>query len=216
MKRFLSLLITLLVVCISCISVYAAQGNVTYDGNSQNFIFEPGSKYSPTDLFPNFKDVMPGDSITQEITVKNEASNKVKVKIYMRSLGAHTESNDFLSQLKLKVAKSASDEMAYMFDAAANESAQLTDRVELGTLYSGGEVGLDVVLEVPKELDNTYKQKVGYLDWEFKVEEFPIEESDPKPPQTGDNSNLYLWIALMLVSAAGLTVILLWRKRRQK
>jgi len=216
MKRFLSLLITLLVVCISCISVYAAQGNVTYDGNSQNFIFEPGSKYSPTDLFPNFKDVMPGDSITQEITVKNEASNKVKVKIYMRSLGAHTESNDFLSQLKLKVAKSASDEMAYMFDAAANESAQLTDWVELGTLYSGGEVGLDVVLEVPKELDNTYKQKVGYLDWEFKVEEFPIEESDPKPPQTGDNSNLYLWIALMLVSAAGLTVILLWRKRRQK
>ena len=216
MKRFLSIIITLLIVFTSCICVYAAQGNVTYDGNSQEFVFKPGSEHSLTDLFTEFKDVMPGDSITQKITVKNTASNKVKVKIYMRSLGAQPESKDFLSQLKLKVAKSSNNEMAYMFDAAANEKAQLTDWVELGTLYSGGEVNLDVILEVPKELDNTYKQKIGYLDWEFKVEELSVEENDPQPPQTGDNSNIFLWIVLMLASGTALFLIILLNKKRQK
>ena len=96
MKKIKTLLITLILVLSSVMPVFAADGKVTYDGNAQKFIFEPGSKYSPTDLFPNFKNVMPGDSITQKITVKNDASNKVKAKIYMRSLGAHSESQEFL------------------------------------------------------------------------------------------------------------------------
>ena len=213
-------LIALLTVCILALStvmpVYAADGKVTYSGNAGKFVFEPGSDYSLTDLFPNFKDVMPGDTLTQKITVKNDADNKVKVKIYMRSLGAHEDSVEFLSQLGLKVQKSADNEMAYMFDAAADETAQLTDWVCLGTLYSGGEVNLDVILSVPVELDNMFQNKIGYLDWEFMIEEFPIEPDDPKPPQTGDNSNLGLWFTLMLCSGAMLLILLVWRKKDEK
>ena len=213
-------LIVLLTVCILALStvmpVYAADGKVTYSGNAGKFVFEPGSDYSLTDLFPNFKDVMPGDALTQKITVKNDADNKVKVKIYMRSLGAHEDSVEFLSQLGLKVQKSADNEMAYMFDAAADETAQLTDWVCLGTLYSGGEVNLDVTLSVPVELDNMFQNKIGYLDWEFMIEEFPIEPDDPKPPQTGDNSNLGLWFTLMLCSGAMLLILLVWRKKDEK
>ena len=103
--------------------------------------------------------------------------------------------------------------MAYMFDAAANETAQLTDWVCLGTLYSGGEVNLDVTLNVPVELPNEFQNKIGHLDWEFMIEEFPIEEGDPKPPQTSDNSNMGLWLALMLCSGAMLIILLFWRKK---
>lgn len=210
-------IITLFVVCIiafsSIIPVYAADGKVTYSGNAGNFVFEPGSEHSLTDLFPNFKGVMPGDTLTQKITVKNDADNKVKVKIYIRSLGAHEDSKEFLSQLGLKVVKSEENEMAYMFDATANETAQLTDWVCLGTLYSGGEVNLDVTLNVPVELPNEFQNKIGYLDWEFMIEEFPIEEGDPKPPQTGDNSNIGLWIAIMLCSLFMIIILLFWRKK---
>ena len=193
----------------------AADGNVTYSGDAGEFIFAPGSEFSPTDLFSNFKDVMPGDSISQPITVKNDASNKVKVEIYMRSLGAHEDSVDFLSQLKLRVEKSEENTMAYMFDAAASETAQLTDWVHLGTLYSGGEVNLNVILDVPVELDNAYQQQIGYLDWEFMIEEHEIEPTDPEPPKTGDNFQIWLWLSLIIMSLSGLLILMLARKRQE-
>ena len=213
MKKIIPLLFTVVLLLSSTVTVFAADGKVTYSGNAGSFVFEPGSDHSLTDLFPNFKGVMPGDTLTQKITVKNNADNKVKVKIYIRSLGAHEDSVEFLSQLGLKVAKSSDNEMAYMFDAAANETAQLTDWVYLGTLYSGGEVNLDVTLNVPVELPNEYQNKIGYLDWEFMIEEFPVEPGDPQAPQTGDNSNMGLWFALMISSLAMLIILLVWRKK---
>ena len=213
MKKIVALFVVFIVVLSSVMPVYAADGKVTYSGNAGSFVFEPGSEVSLTDLFPNFKGVMPGDALTQKITVKNNADNKVKVKIYLRSLGADEDSADFLSQLNLKVAISKENKMAYMFDAAANETAQLTDWVCLGTLYSGGKVDLDITLNVPAQLGNEFQNKTGYLHWEFRIEEFPVEPGDPLPPQTGDNSHLGLWYALMLGSALMIIILLLWRKK---
>ena len=213
MKKIISIFIALIVAVSSILPVYAANGKVIYDGNAKDFIFEPASEYSLTDLFPNFKDVMPGDTINQKITVKNDADKKIKVKIYIRSLGAQKESEEFLSQLNLKVKKSSDNKMAYMFDAAADETAQLTDWVYLGTLYSGGKVNLDVSLNVPTELDNEFKNKIGYLDWEFKIEEFPKEPSDPDAPKTGDDSPVELYFILMLSSLLIFIILLIWRKK---
>lgn len=216
MKKLVTVLIAFLIVLSSALPVYAADGKVTYSGNAGSFIFEPGSDHSMTDLFPNFKDVMPGDTLTQKITVKNNADKKVKVKIYIRSLGAHEDSKAFLSQLGLKVAKSGDNQMAYMFDAKANEPAQLTDWVCLGTLYSGGEVNLDVILTVPVELDNAFQNQIGYLNWEFRVEELPVEPSDPEPPKTGDNAKVGLWIGGMVVSAVMIIILLIVKKKNRQ
>lgn len=216
MKKIVTLLVMIVIAISSVLPVYAADGKVTYSGNAGNFVFEPGSEHSLTDLFPNFKGVMPGDALSQKITVKNDADNKVKVKIYMRSLGAHQDSQEFLSRLNLMVAKSEENEMAYMFDAAANETGGLTDWVCLGTLYSGGKVDLDVTLNVPVELDNEFQSKIGYLDWEFKVEELPIEADDPKPPQTGDNSSIVLWASLMVCTLILIMILLIWRKKERE
>ena len=196
--------------------VFAADGNVTYSGDAGEFIFAPGSDRSPTNLFPDFESVMPGDSITQTITVRNDASNQVKVKIYVRSLGAHEDSVDFLSQMQLRVEKSGDNTMGSMFDAAASETAQMTDWVLLGTLYSGGEVNLNVILDVPVEMGNDYQYQVGFLEWEFKVEEYPVEPSDPPPPQTGDEFPLEVLLTLMLFSLAAMVLlIVLWKKKKQ-
>lgn len=211
MKKMMIFMIVCILAFSSVLPVYADNGKVTYRGNAGNFIFEPGSNYSPTDLFPNFKDVMPGDTLTQKITVKNDADNKVK--IYMRSLGAHEDSEKFLSQLGLKVRKSSDNKMAYMFDAEADETGQITDWVCLGTLYSGGEVNLEVILKVPVELDNKFQNKIGYLDWEFMIEEFPVESNDPKPPKTGDNSYMGMWSVLVIGSSAMFVSLLFWHKR---
>lgn len=212
-KKLFALFIICTVLLSSSLPVFALDGKVTYTGNSGGFIFEPSSDQQLSDLFPNFKSVMPGDSLTQKITVKNKASNRFKVKIYIRSLGAQPESADFLSKLNLKVKKSNDNTMGYMFDAPANETAGLTDWVYLGTLYSGGEVNLDVTLNVPTELPNEYQMKLGILNWEFKVEEFPIEFDDPKAPQTGDNSKVELWFILLISSFILLFILFIIRKK---
>lgn len=190
MKRAITLLLALLLSVSMVLPAFAAQGTVRYEGNARSFVFAPGSDQSVTDLFPDFKDVMPGDMLTQQITVKNEASRNVNVRLYMRSLGAQAGSEDFLSQLRLQVKKSDDNAAPHMFDAAADQTAQLTDWVYLGTLYSGGEVNLDVTLTVPEDLSSDYQNKIGYLNWEFKAEEFPIYPGDPTPtpapPSGGD------------------------------
>ena len=216
MKKIISMLISLLVVtamtCGLSISAYAA-GTVTYSADSSKFIFEPGSSHSPTDLFTEYKGLMPGDSVRQDITVKNDSSYGVKVKLYVRSHGAHEDSVDFLSKLHLTIAKSENNEMAYMFDAAADQTGGMTDWVYLGTLYSGGEVNLILNLDIPIELGNEYQDAIGYIDWEFKAEELPIDPDDPKPPQTGDNSNLYFYAMLAGVSGIALVILILKRKK---
>lgn len=238
MKKVITLLVALILAFSAVMPVLAAESNVVYSGKSGEFVFTPGSEQSPTDLFTEFKDVMPGDTLTQKITVENKASNDVKVKIYLRSLGADEKSVDFLSQLNLRVKASEENEMGYMFDAKANETAGLTDWVCLGTLYSGGKVNLDVLLDVPASLDNTFQDNIGSLDWEFKVEEFPIEKDDPdvddkpddkgdedtqenpdddddkKTPQTGDASNPTLWL-IVLISCGILMALILVLKRHK-
>lgn len=216
MKRVVPLLIVIAVVLTAALPAMAAGGNVTYSGNAGQFIFAPGSEYSPTDLFTAFKSVMPGDSITQQITVQNRASDQVKVKLYMRALGAQSESHELLSQLNLRVEKAEQNKMGYMFDAPANQTAGLTDWVCLGTLYSGGTVDLNVTLDVPVELDNSFKAQAAALYWEFMAEEFPAEDSDPKPPDTGDHSGLLLWIIILVCAAVLLVLLPVWHKKRQR
>ena len=210
MKRIITFLCVLGIMLSMPVTVSAA-GTVTYDGTARKFIFEPGSNHSPTDLFSDFKNVMPGDNLTQKILIRNDRSNEVKIKLYIRSLGAQQDTDDFLSQMNLTVKQ---DGDSIMFAAPANETAQLADWVYLGTIYSGGEITLVVTLDVPITMGNEFQEQIGFVDWQFKVEELPVDPTDPTPPQTGDNFSLPLYIGLMAFSLTGLIVLLLTKKRK--
>jgi hypothetical protein len=66
-------------------------------------------------------------------------------------------------------------------------------------------------------MDNRFQNQVGYLDWQFMIEEFPVDPDDPNPP-TGDDFNLPLYIGIL--GASGLVIIVLviflFKKKKQK
>ena len=215
MKRFARFCTALMMlVMVFCFAMTAyADGSVVYNENANKFIFSPGTTESPTSLFQNFRNVMPGDTLTEQILIKNKTSNKVKIKVYMRSLGAQEHTDDFLSRMNLTVKQK---EENVLFAAPADERAQLTDWVYLGTVYSGGNITLDVILEVPITLGNAYQNEIGYIDWEFKVVELPIEPSDPRPPQTGETSEIILYSGLMLFSLVAFIILLIVKRKKKE
>jgi len=222
MKRYLRKLICVLAVLTLMLTTASAvfASSVTYENQAEKFVFAPGSEYSLTDLFTNYKGVMPGDKLTQKVTVRNDASEKIDVEIFMRALGAtdlknpedgikdvsQAASQDFLEEMTLTVVQDGNSEL---FHAPADQTAQLTDWVSLGKFDSGAEVDLDVTLSVPLSMGNDCQSKIGALDWQFKVVETPI----PQETKTGDNFNIIIPIALMCVAA--LAIILLLVRRRK-
>ena len=215
MKKHTILCCLLAMLLLMNLSIFAyADGSVTYNENAEKFIFSPGTSHSPTSLFEDFQNVMPGDIRTEQILIKNDQSNNVKIKVYIRSLGAQEQTNEFLSQMNLTVQQNGN---SILFDAPADQTAQLTDWVYLGTLYSGGECELLVTLEVPVTMGNEYANTAGYLDWEFGVSEYPVEESDPKPPQTGDDGKVWLWAGMAAVSLVTIVILLpVWKRKEEE
>lgn len=221
--KTISALALVLVLLLGMSATAFAESKVTYEGGAEKFVFLPGSEYSETDLFENFKGVMPGDVITQEITVQNNYTKAEKVNIYLRAVVHDEQGNplseevartedlvsmqDFLSQLTMTVKQG--DKV--LFSASPDELDGLKENVLLGTFPGKSYTKLVVELSVPIELGNEYANRVGEVDWVFTAEEVT------KTVQTGDDSDLILWAALMtlsLVTAAGV-ILSLNRKNKE-
>ncbi len=165
-------------------SVPAEKSTIKFNGFTEGFEFKPGSEYTETDLFGNFKDVMPGDVLTENITFTNSATDCDFVQLYMRAETHDDENNplsdavansetvasmsDFLAQLSMKVWNG--EELIY--DASPDELDGLSENKFLGTFRSGETAELKVELTVPIELGNEYANRVGEVDWVFHVEAY--------------------------------------------
>lgn len=204
MKKF-AFCLALLMALMMCGSAMAS--SVTYVDRTELFDFKPGSVYEVTDLFENFKNVMPGDVLEEHITVQN--SSKGQVRIWMQcKYDSYTTTNakDFLNQLKLTVVSGNTE----IFEAAANEKAQLTEPRLLGTFRTNGKVELTVTLEVPIELGSEYMGQIGVVPWTFMIEEIPEDDT----PDTGDWFEVSLWIGAAAVLMAAIAWIVIAMRRR--
>ena len=95
-KKSISFILMLLLVMSFATTAFAADSSITFTGFSSGFEFQPGSEYTETDLFQNFKNVMPGDTLTETITFKNAATDCDFVNLYMRA-EAHDETENPLT-----------------------------------------------------------------------------------------------------------------------
>ena len=205
MKKTISIFVALLLVLAMCGSAMAA-ASVRFVGGAEKFVFLPGSEASDSDLFENFKGVVPGDVLKQKITVKNNSS--MQVRIYMKAEPVSDIHKDFLSQLAMTVDCKNKE----IFDAAPSETAQLTNKTLLGTFKKAGSTELTVTLTVPVDLGNEYMGSIGIVPWTFIVEEVP----EDKTPHTGDWFQSEVWLGMIGLLAVAIAVLIVVQRRRRE
>ena len=200
-KAITSLVLMLLVVMSMSVTAFAASPSITFEGFSKGFDFQPGSEYTETDLFGSFKNVMPGDTVTETITFTNSATDCDFVNLYMRA-EAHDETanplsskvaeketvvtmTEFLSKLSMKVWNGTE----LIYDASPDELDGLKTNKFLGTFRTGETATLKVELTVPIELDNKFANRVGEVDWIFHVEAYNESQLTVRKVWSNGNAN---------------------------
>ena len=194
----------------------SAESSITYNGQENGFDFQPGSDYTDTDLFNNFKDVMPGDVLTETITFTNSATDSDFVNLYMKAVAHDEESNPLTYNEETENAEGKDEQNVegerdetvatmsdflsqltmkvyngdeLIYEGTPDSTGSLTDFKLLGTFRSGESTTLTVELSVPAELGNEYANRVGEVDWVFHVEAYSESQLTVRKVWSDGNSN---------------------------
>lgn len=238
MKKTMICLCLLMVLVAGIVPANAA--TVQFKNEPKRFEFDGINQMTTTDLFENFKDVLPGDTISQEITVTNKSPYEVRIFLtawaegetyeteYQQELAkltdeprgtalTHERNVDFLEKLMLDVDLVKGSSRHELSDAPADEPGNLKRTefehygVILGTFKPNGSATLDVTLTVPADLGNEFMNRTGLVPWTFTVVEVPKDDT----PDTGDWFSMPVWIGVGVVLAAGIVFILMMQRKRR-
>ena len=235
MKRIMTLLMALVMILGLSMTVFAADSTITYNGQGKLFEFAPGSVYTETDLFENFKGVMPGDKLTETVTIKNAYKSdscdyiKVSIRGLLHDASGNPISPKVLEQLKADERNEGLTELEYMHKFLAQLDLTvmqgnkliysgspdsldmgLKENVYLGSLKKGESLTLDVTLEVPLTMGNEFADRIGEVDWVLVVSEMEYEDA-----KTGDETMILPYVLLLAAAAAGLAVMFVTKRRKQ-
>lgn len=203
--------------------------NVTYQYGTDKFIVLPENK----DLFGNFKDVMPGDTKQQTITVNNKNDKPVNIWLYALpadisefedvegTTAEHQKvlSDDLVQKLTIKVVNTKTGKIIYegkLVGKGDSYNMQSPENAILLGLFNKGDItNLEVTLNVPAELDNYYANSVAKIHWIFVAD---YDSGDEPPPiiETGDNNNKYIIISIVVIISFALVVALIIFGKKKK
>lgn len=164
--------------------------------------------YMPTDLFRDCKNIMPGDTLTQDMVIKNESHNLIKVYLEVlphgdenplsTGVGQHTtveKAASFLNQLSMTVTAGEGANQKVLFDIPIGELGTYAGTQSLGYIAPRYGATLQVTVQVPVSLGNAYAFNlangtgIGELDFRFTVEEIPSGGGEPSTPSEPDDPN---------------------------
>ena len=74
----------------------------------------------------------------------------------------------------------------------------------------------EAIMNAKKQIVSDYAEKIGSLDWEFAVEELPVEPTDPVGPKTGDDTPVALYAGICAVCAGAVVFLIATRKKKEQ
>ena len=151
------------------------------------------------DLFQNFKGVLPGDTLSQTITVAADRGNDHSFYIYLYARECTTVGDaehpaasgassvvsaaDFLDYLNITVDAAGKD----LGDGTHLGTGTGKSGVLLGTFDAGDSLALTVDLEVDLQMGNDFQKAAAYIDWVFYAEQVPVPDDDDDDGGNDDN-----------------------------
>ena len=135
----------------------------------------------PGDFFTNLGTAMPGDILTDTITVSNTTDKTTEILFRTSTEGRTREQLAMLGEVKLAVA--LGNQILY---SGTLDSAELGQNKSLGKLLPGQEGNMKFRLEIPAGWDNRMAQKKTDVTWIFTVNE---EESEDVQEGSGKGNS---------------------------
>ena len=195
-----------------------------------NVVFRNGAEKlvaGPDNFFQNMTALMPGDRLTDYVTIKNTSGNTRELRFYTALVNPTQEQLDLLSKLQLRI--NLGEKVIYEGDLKAEP---LNKGTSLGRFAPGDEGRMEFTLYMPEELQNVYALREADVRWIFETDPDPVitqgtsgggnyypvtTDYTPKgtsPVKTGDPMNPGVY-ALLFGGAvtAGLAALLIKRRR---
>ena len=134
--------------------------SVEFNGKAHKLLSVPG------DFFTNLGTAMPGDILTDTITVSNTTDNTAEILFRTSTEGRNREQIAMLKEVKLSVA--IGNDVLY---TGTLDSTSLQKNRSLGKLAPGQKGNMKFRLEIPAEWDNRMAQQKTDITWIFTVNE---------------------------------------------
>ena len=213
------------ILCVVALAVparaFADTPAIAYDGNARQLTVSGATMSSgEPDLFPAFKDLMPGDEREQQIEIR-ATGVKSQVRVFVRAVVDH-ETTHLLSPITLTAA--VSDASAYWLQARTPASV-FAHPTQVATFTSDGSTVLNLQLSVPTSVGNELADANKTIRWEITAEDdgetIPAQPAGPKKPglfglaATGDNS-LALLLTLLTLAIIAFMVALFLSQRNKR
>lgn len=186
------------------------QAEVHYLGSDSGFQFEGLG----TDLFTNFKHLLPGCSRSQTIRITNESNHPAALSFYAAPARQEALTKEEEEQIEELISKYAtveiSDGTTLLYqgpvngnpDGAADKSMGESSAIKLGNFQPGQEKELYLSLRLDPDLTLEFCELTGNIDWIFTTE----GNDAAAVPKTGDTSQ----ILLLFLCFAGSTIVLVF------
>lgn len=149
---------------------------VTYNHNTQQFEFRNVSTDNDNletgypNLFQKMTDLVPGDTISQDIIVNTEGlSNLAWIDLSLKAEASSKGADAQAAYDTLMAEDNVTMTVKNSKDGSTVSSGKLSEGVNLGTLYRNDELKLTVTLAIPVEAGNELQGLAAGIDWIFTV-----------------------------------------------
>lgn len=213
------------ILCVVALAVparaFADAPAIAYDGNARQMtVLGATGTSGESDLFPAFKDLMPGDVREQKIEVR-ATGVKSQVRVFVRAV-VDSETAHLLSPITLTA--TVGDTSAGWLQTGAPSSV-FASPTQVATFTSDGSTVLNLQLSVPTSVGNELADANKAIRWEITAEDdgekIPVRPAGSKShglfglAATGDSTFTLLLVLLALAIVAFTAALLLSQRDKR-